>query len=69
MPKQLFQCEKCSSVHVKEKDAEACEKKHLAPTKHTFVYDNKDKKSIYPLKVQLWFEAQCVTYTRFDEGR
>jgi hypothetical protein len=64
MPKQLFQCEKCGSIHESEKDAVLCEGKHLPSTKYEFVYSNKDTKSKYPKEVKLWFESQCVTYHR-----
>lgn len=64
MPKQLFQCEKCGSVHQLKKDAEICEEKHLLPTKQEISYSSKDKKSEFPQEVKLWFGLQCVTYVR-----
>ena len=64
MAKPLFQCEKCSSIHGSEKEANACEKNHLEPEKQVLVFSNTDRKSAYPSQVKLWFNTKCVTYTR-----
>ena len=75
MPKQLFACEKCGSVHQIQENAELCEAKHLEPSRQQFIYVSKDAKSKYPKEVKLWFSAsnilsnaeQCVTFIRHED--
>jgi len=64
LPKPLFQCEKCSSIHGSEKEANVCEKSHLEPERQALVFSQADRRYAYPSEVKMWFKSKCVTYTR-----